>query len=430
MQAKHTGISPDSGFGPSRLLLSFCIQPLLLLAFLSKQFFNFDFIGLSHGFSHPLMGWDHLLTMLAVGIWAAQLRGKAIWVLPLAFVGVMSLGGLAGAAGWSIPSLEGIILLSCAVFSLLIAHKVRFSAKINVLIVAFFAFFHGFAHGQEISTSASLMSYTAGFVLSTLLLHGAGILVAKLAVFSLTCLLTVCFSSAAIAQAVDGEETRDAAQVGLVKVYNALPAESRSDPAGGILGFIETTAGRFVSPEFAQVAPLKQTAKSQMFAGAAVWAMEKPASVCFRRDAAISRHDCNPPLSLGFKRHFPDINQTPGKRSLSNGVGLTSPPLAIMHLSHEIFPLGHFPHSRIEEPVLPALPVSIKVHSHCKSGRLNLTHEPTPGSRLAGSAIPGSMVFFMFLLRPEKPSKNRGSTVAGLAGKRPDTGGRCFESSA
>ena len=78
-------------------MLSVALPVLLILAFLAKQFSDFDAIGLSHGFNHPLTGWDHLVTMLAVGIWAAQLRGKAIWLLPLSFVSVMSLGGLARA---------------------------------------------------------------------------------------------------------------------------------------------------------------------------------------------------------------------------------------------------------------------------------------------------------------------------------------------
>ncbi len=138
--------------------------------------------GWSSGFSHPLHGGDHLLTMLAVGIWAAQLRGQAIWMLPVTFVGVMSLGGLAGAAGLLIPGAEAVILLSCLVFAVLVTRKIRFSSQINITIVAFFAFFHGFAHGQEISTSVSLISYTLGFMVATLLLHGAGILVVRLCV--------------------------------------------------------------------------------------------------------------------------------------------------------------------------------------------------------------------------------------------------------
>lgn len=149
-----------------------------LLAFISGS----DTSGWSSGFTHPLHGGDHFLTMIAVGVWAAQLRGKAVWLLPVTFVSVMSLGGLAGASGLFIPIAELLILASCIVFSVLIVRKVRFSSKINVAIVAFFAFFHGFAHGQEISTSASLVSYTVGFMVATLLLHGAGILIVKLLV--------------------------------------------------------------------------------------------------------------------------------------------------------------------------------------------------------------------------------------------------------
>ncbi len=148
-------------------------------------------IDLSSGFSHPLEGWDHLVTMLAVGIWAAQLRGKAIWLLPMTFVSVMSLGGISGAVKYlAVPSAEILIVLSCLVFSILIIRKVRFDTKINVLIVAFFAFFHGYAHGAEISASASLISYTLGFMVATLLLHGAGILVAKVILLFITFFIT------------------------------------------------------------------------------------------------------------------------------------------------------------------------------------------------------------------------------------------------
>ncbi len=144
-------------------------------------------IDLNSGFSHPIEGWDHIVTMLGVGIWAAQLRGKSIWLLPATFVGVMSLGGISGAATYlAVPSAESLILLSCLVFSVLIIRRIRFDTRINMLIVAFFAFFHGYAHGQEISASASLISYTLGFMIATLLLHGAGILVAKVILLSMT----------------------------------------------------------------------------------------------------------------------------------------------------------------------------------------------------------------------------------------------------
>lgn len=162
---------------------------LLMSVFACVFYFVTDIkmVDLSSGFSHPLEGWDHIVTMLGVGIWAAQLRGKAIWLLPSTFVGVMSLGGISGAAKYlAVPSAEILIVLSCLVFSVLIIRKVRFDTKINVLIVAFFAFFHGYAHGAEISASASLISYTLGFMVATLLLHGAGILVTKVILLSIT----------------------------------------------------------------------------------------------------------------------------------------------------------------------------------------------------------------------------------------------------
>lgn len=134
----------------------------------------------NQGFDHPMQGGDHLLTMIAVGVWAAQLRGRAIWLLPLTFVSVMSLGGLAGAAKFSVPNAEAMILLSCLVLSVLIVNQVQFNIRTNLLIIAVFAFFHGYAHGQEISASANLISYTLGFVCATLLLHGSGIATACL----------------------------------------------------------------------------------------------------------------------------------------------------------------------------------------------------------------------------------------------------------
>jgi hydrogenase/urease accessory protein HupE len=167
----------------------FLLWPLLSPALAHAHAAGAALDGWHHGFSHPLHGWDHLLAMLAVGIWAAQLRGRAVWLLPLAFVGVMSVGGLVGVAGASVPGAETMILLSVAVFGTLVVRNVRFRARFSVLIVAFFAFFHGFAHGQEMPASASLLSFALGFIVATLLLHGAGIVTARLAVLAFACLL-------------------------------------------------------------------------------------------------------------------------------------------------------------------------------------------------------------------------------------------------
>lgn len=435
MQSKRTSTPSDSGFGPSKLLLSFCIQPLLLLAFLSKQFFNFDLIGLSHGFSHPLMGWDHLVTMLAVGIWAAQLRGKAIWMLPLAFVGVMSLGGLAGAAGWSIPSVEGIILLSCAVFSLLITHKVRFSAKINVMIVAFFAFFHGFAHGQEISTSASLISYTVGFMLATLLLHGAGILAAKLVIFSITCLLTAWFSSSAIAKTSDsstgdsknvlsrhsqqvapawfGGGQIEQAQAYLAFGKQRLRLENRARHNDGSDDLAGAMAGpvRAVLPDVANPRPENQHEKLKATnADSAGWLAGKSAAVdvhvvCL--DARVLRLGANSLRSLDFRHCFPDINHTPGKHLLSNGVGLTSPPLAMVPFPQVIPPLSNSPISSIEEFHLQAIFAAINLRKS-RSGFACRYRAPdlTRGPGYSRPAIPGLFRLFTNLVPQDSASRH------------------------
>jgi hydrogenase/urease accessory protein HupE len=119
--------------------------------------------GLSEGFSHPWAGWDHLLVMLAVGVWAAQQGGRTLWRLPLVFASVMALGGIAGALGLSLPGMEFIILLSVPVFGFLVIRRVRLKCGASVALVGFFAFFHGFAHGTEMPASASLGSFALGF---------------------------------------------------------------------------------------------------------------------------------------------------------------------------------------------------------------------------------------------------------------------------
>ena len=332
----------DAGHGPYRLLLSVGLPFLLLMAFLSQQVFNFDNIGWNHGFSHPLTSWDHLVTMLAVGIWAAQLRGQAVWMLPLAFVGVMSLGGLAGAAGISIPSVEGIILLSCAVFSVLITRKIRFNAKINVMIVAFFAFFHGFAHGQEISTSASLISYTLGFMLATLLLHGAGILVAKLVVLAVTCLLAAMFSSSALAKYAATQKQNSPVSStkilsdgrGLFDYSDLNQTEQRVFQSDSVIGinhlesfrfsFSETGKSAINASNQASSAKLKLVADFSgfRFKTKSVNALNGWQMLSLRADYYCA------PGDLSFKKHYPTINHTPGTHLLSNGIGLTSPPVA------------------------------------------------------------------------------------------------------
>jgi urease accessory protein len=137
--------------------------------------------GTSHGFNnglmHPLTGWDHLLAMFAVGLWAAQHRGRAVWMIPLAFVSVMVLGGVLGVAGAVMPGVELGIALSVLALGALVATRTRFTPTLSMGIVGVFALFHGFAHGHEMPASAGALQFSVGFVISTLLLHGLGIAV-------------------------------------------------------------------------------------------------------------------------------------------------------------------------------------------------------------------------------------------------------------
>ncbi len=131
--------------------------------------------GMQDGLMHPLTGWDHLLAMIAVGLWAAQLRGRAIWQIPLAFVSVMILGGIIGVTGAYIPGAELAIAISVLALGGLIATKTSFAPTIGMMIVGAFALFHGYAHGHEMPASASALPFSIGFVTATLVLHGLGL---------------------------------------------------------------------------------------------------------------------------------------------------------------------------------------------------------------------------------------------------------------
>jgi urease accessory protein len=131
--------------------------------------------GMKDGFIHPFTGMDHLLAMFAVGLWAAQHRGRAIWMIPLAFVSVMVLGGIVGVSGAYVPGSDKIIAVSLLALGALIATATRFQPSWSMLVVGFFAFFHGYAHGHEMPAAVSAVSFSVGFVLATLLLHGLGI---------------------------------------------------------------------------------------------------------------------------------------------------------------------------------------------------------------------------------------------------------------
>lgn len=126
------------------------------------------------GFSHPLFGLDHILVMVAVGLWAAQIGGKALWGVPLAFVTTMAVGFALALAGIGLPFVEPTILASVIALGLLVAMAVKLDTITSAAIVAIFALFHGHAHGGELGV-AGAFPFGIGFVLATALLHVAGI---------------------------------------------------------------------------------------------------------------------------------------------------------------------------------------------------------------------------------------------------------------
>ena len=134
-----------------------------------------DTSGFMHGFMHPLGGLDHQLAMILVGIFAYQLGGRAMWLVPLTFVAVMAFGGFLGIAGIPVPFIEAGIALSVIVLGAIVAFGVKIPVAVAMGIVGLFAIFHGHAHGSEMPLDASGVEYGLGFMLATALLHAVGI---------------------------------------------------------------------------------------------------------------------------------------------------------------------------------------------------------------------------------------------------------------
>ncbi|MCO5063517.1 MAG: HupE/UreJ family protein [Rhizobiaceae bacterium] len=134
-----------------------------------------DVHGFVHGFWHPLSGADHLLAMIAVGMFAASLGGRALWLVPAAFVAMMAIGGMVGIAGIPLPFVEIGIGASVVVLGLAVALNWSLSILAAMTLVGFFAVFHGHAHGTEMPVAASGLTYGLGFILATATLHALGI---------------------------------------------------------------------------------------------------------------------------------------------------------------------------------------------------------------------------------------------------------------
>lgn len=131
--------------------------------------------GAMAGLMHPLTGLDHILAMLAVGLWGAQLGGRAQWLLPASFVAFLAAGGALGMSGASLPLVEAGIVTSVLLLGLLIGFSVRLQAPAAALVVGVFALFHGYAHGTEMPAMGSAWMYGLGFVAASASLHVAGL---------------------------------------------------------------------------------------------------------------------------------------------------------------------------------------------------------------------------------------------------------------
>jgi urease accessory protein len=134
--------------------------------------------GITSGFFHPFLGWDHLIAMLAVGAWGTMLGARAVWAVPAAFVSAMIVGGAFSMAGVEVPFVETMILASVLVLAALAVAKAKLPIWSGIAIVGLFALAHGYAHGAEIPAGTSAWVFGAGFVAATSLIHALGAVMA------------------------------------------------------------------------------------------------------------------------------------------------------------------------------------------------------------------------------------------------------------
>jgi len=159
----------------NHLIGPLAIAVLVLASPAHAHIIDGDGAGLAQGFSHPFIGLDHILVMVAVGIWAAQVGRPSLWVLPVAFPLAMAGGGLLGVAGVPVPGVEAGIAASVLGLGLLIAFQAKPPFALSIALVALFALFHGHSHGTELPQAASPVLYGLGFVLATAVLHAIGL---------------------------------------------------------------------------------------------------------------------------------------------------------------------------------------------------------------------------------------------------------------
>ncbi|HTS46762.1 MAG TPA: HupE/UreJ family protein [Bryobacteraceae bacterium] len=152
-----------------------CITLLLYAQAAQAHVNKGEAAGFLSGLKHPISGLDHVVAMIAVGLWGAQLGAPAIWVLPVAFPMVMACGGMLGLLGVPLPGIEIGIAASAILLGAAVMMELRPPIALAAVLVGFFAIFHGYAHGSELPAGQSGLLYSIGFVMATGCLHGVGI---------------------------------------------------------------------------------------------------------------------------------------------------------------------------------------------------------------------------------------------------------------
>lgn len=158
----------------ARLLFIFVLLGLSNTTFAHS---GHDIYGLRAGLMHPFSGFDHLLAMIAVGLWAAQKNGWKIGLLPTTFMLMMIIGAKCALMYPYLPLIETGIAASVLVLGTITALSLKLSTRLSVTIIALFGLFHGYAHGLEMSEATEIEAYALGFLAGTITLHLAGILV-------------------------------------------------------------------------------------------------------------------------------------------------------------------------------------------------------------------------------------------------------------
>ena len=155
-----------------RLALALALVPMVAQAHPGH---GSETAGIGAGLAHPFTGLDHILAMIAVGLWAVQLGKRALWLLPVSFVSAMAAGAALGMAGVRLPFVEPAILASVIGLGALVAFAARLPLGASAAVVAVAALFHGQAHGSEMPADASGLLSVTGFILATAMLHAIGI---------------------------------------------------------------------------------------------------------------------------------------------------------------------------------------------------------------------------------------------------------------